>query len=327
MGAGDAAPAATLSPLVPDMVFVPGGTFEMGRRDDGDDALGRPNELPRHPVRLDAFSIGKYEVTNRQFVTVLNWALQQGCLPDSHGGVAKAADRLLIDNVNPACGIRYDKTNFITRPYGAYPSDDFPVVFVSWYGAVLFCNWLSQMQGLDPCYDANTWERIEPLPGGYRLPTEAEWERAAAWDPSAAPSHHIYGFTSDTLTPAFANYRAFRNETGPCPTNFYLSMEPRLSPCGFYDGAHTPFTAVSPAGCYDMTGNVWEWCHDRYDAAYYAHSPESNPAGPTLGEKRCERGGGWNSAECYARTAFRNWDDPGFVQHDLGFRVARSAPR
>ena len=56
-----------------------------------------------------------------------------------------------------------------------------PVVRVSWFGAVAYCNWRSEMEGLQPCYDLETWTRYEPVRSGYRLPTEAEWERAASW--------------------------------------------------------------------------------------------------------------------------------------------------
>ncbi len=321
-------PESGLSPgAFPELVAVPGGIFAMGRRDDGDDAQGPQNELPRHRVSLDAYFIGKYEVTNREFVQVLNWALTQGRLPDSHGGAASISGHVLIDNVNPACGIGYVDKAFIARPYGPHPSEALPVVLVSWHGAVLFCNWLSEMQGRTPCYDPATWERIEPVPNGFRLPTEAEWERAAAWDASGAGTHRIYGFSRDTIEPAWANYREFRNAAGPCPTNFFLGIEPRVSPAGFYDASRSLVLAVSPAGCFDMSGNVWEWCHDRFDAGYYAQSPSANPAGPTSGVRRVERGGGWNSGERYVRTAYRNCDDPDFVHFDLGFRVARNADR
>ena len=73
---------------------------------------------------------------------------------------------------------------------------DFPVIMIIRYGCVALCNWLSEMEGETPCYDLSSWAWTNSLDGGYRLPTEAEWERAAAWD-SDADRHWRYGQSSD----------------------------------------------------------------------------------------------------------------------------------
>lgn len=161
---------ATDSPLstqvVPVMVDVPAGDFNMGARSDGDDKQwGKryreypSRELPVHTVTLDAYKIGKYEITNAQFAAVLNWALEKGYLKDSEGA------------------------RFSCKMRDGYSMADHPLSLVTWYGSVAFCNWLSEMLDLTPCYDLSTWKLTTPFPNGYRLPTEAEWERVAAWDP------------------------------------------------------------------------------------------------------------------------------------------------
>jgi len=148
---------------------------------------------------------------------------------------------------------------------------------------VAFCNWLSEKEGLTPCYNLSTWALTVPYPNGYRLPTEAEWERAAAWDGS---KHWIYGSLSDTLTDnARCNYWGRANPLG-------LTSYPYTSPVGWFNGTNvSPNGSVqtvnspSSVGAYDMSGNVWEWCHDWYGSSYYSGGAMTNPVGPGSGGK------------------------------------------
>jgi len=168
-----------------------------------------------------------------------------------------------------------------------------------------------------------------PTSGGYRLPTEAEWERAAAWD---GTKHWIYGITSDTLTGKDrANYYDY---TPDYVNPFGLTTMPYTSPDEWFNGVNvspngsvTTVNSVSPVGCLDMTGNVWEWCHDFYWESYYEFGgpPWINPTGPVPGSTyRVYRGGSWHTFFGYCRSAERMLQTPVLTYYDFGFRVART---
>lgn len=153
-----------------------------------------------------------------------------------------------------------------------------PVVAVSWFEAVQYCGWLSERTGKR-----------------YRLPTEAEWERAARG--SLEGKLFPWG---DGLPQSLPNY-AQRWKTGPEPV-----------------GRHTPNGYV----LHDICANVHEWCGDWYAADYYAISPERNPQGPQSGERRASRGGSWRHHIKLSRCAARSSIPPHFQYADYGFRVA-----
>jgi formylglycine-generating enzyme required for sulfatase activity len=273
---------------------------------------------------------------------VLNWALAQGYLKTNAGAAwAGTGDiyaggnlQIILFFTDSDCNIQYSGGVFSSKTRTGLPGstsysmDTHPVVMVSWYGSVAFCNWLSQMQGLTPCYDMATanWPLTvaPPTPGGYRLPTEAEWERAAAWGGS---KHWIYGFTSDTLT---GKNRANYYDANPDRVNpLGLTEGPWTSPDAWFDGVHvspngnvTTVNSVSPVGCFDMSGNVWEWCHDWYLGTYYTSGrpPWSNPTGPATGTSRVLRGGSWLADFSFCRSADRISVTPDFTGGG-GFRI------
>jgi len=203
--------------------------------------------------------------------------------------------------------------------------DTHPVIYVSWYGAVAFCNWLSQMQGLAPCYDMTTagWPltTAPPTTGGYRLPTEAEWERAAAWD---GTKHWIYGFTGDTLTDDTRS-----NSNASNPLRLASATGPLTTPVGWFDGSPnsivTTVNSVSPVGAYDMCGNVAEWCGDWYSRTYYQGGDMVNPTGPENGTRRVFRGGYCGGNFWNSRTAYRYEGNasPSNEFGSVGFRVVK----
>jgi len=140
---GNPAPSATAI----QMITLPTGTFQMGNSGVGRDLqFGNVLEQPRHAVAIGYnLQIGIYEVTNSVYAAVLNWASGQGIL---------------------------------TGPIAAVVQPNHPVTRVSWFGALSFCNWASQRDGYIPCYDLTTRSLIDPYSGGYRLPSESEWEYA-----------------------------------------------------------------------------------------------------------------------------------------------------
>jgi formylglycine-generating enzyme required for sulfatase activity len=201
-----------------------------------------------------------------------------------------------------------------------HPRGDHPMAMVSWHGAAAFCNWLSRQEGLEEVYtESGDWPS-DLNRNGYHLPTEAQWERAAGWDPGRG--HWRFGFASDFISQARAN---FRNGGPANPLN--LPDPPFTSPVGFYNGSTDfTFTVNSPsdAGCYDMSGNVWEWCNDWYDVSFYGSSPLTDPEGPSTGTQRVLRGGSWDIFAIFSRSAQRFRNPPEFRFPDYGFRVVRS---
>ncbi len=318
--------STSTSTIPPELVSVPAGWFEMGQRSD---ETGDSNELPRHFVELDAYYIGKYEVTNQQYADVLNWALWQGYL-ENYDGSAYTGGTVFLDSlplleiINSNCQISYSGVSFWAEERDGYSMNDHPVVTVSWYGAVAYSNWRSKMDGYTPCYNLSTWELTVPYPNGYRLPTEAEWERASSWDASLTDvtlpdsttgGHWIYCCVSDYIDNTRLNYN-YANPLG-------LAGYPYTSPVGYYDGNNSTIDSPSPVGCYDMSGNVYDWCHDWLGE--YSSDSQTNPTGPSTGSYHVKRGGGWNIFVNYCRGASRDTGFPDSMNSYLGFRLVRSS--
>ncbi len=310
------------------MVAVKRGSFSMGRPYSD---VGENTELPVHEVSLDAYWMAKYEVTNLEYAEVLNWAYSRKLLKNIEGttytgGTVYAYDRPIVEtrDSSPNAQIHYSDGVFSAYSRINYNDhvvsmEEHPVVMVSWYGAAAYCNWRSSMSGLQPCYSTSDWTLNKPERNGYRLPTEAEWERAASWD---GARHWRYGMMRDSIDPAFANYLEYNP--------LWLKSYPFTSPVGWYNGTNPEqlrypdvitMNAVSPSGAYDMTGNVLEWCHDWFQDAYYIESPEANPKGPSEGMFKSVRGGSWSTTNPDCRTARRFRYLPANRENNLGFRI------
>jgi formylglycine-generating enzyme required for sulfatase activity len=158
-----------------------------------------------------------------------------------------------------------------------------PVVTASWFDASAYCAWLTRNSGKS-----------------YRLPTEAEWERAARGGVEA----DLYPWVGEG--PEQVPDYATRWKHGPEAVGLY---------------------APNAYGLYNMGDNVHEWCWDWYDPRYYERSPERNPQGPPEGVRRASRGGSWRHHIKVSRTASRSSIPPEFKYADYGFRVARSVDR
>ncbi|MDQ1256041.1 MAG: hypothetical protein QG656_637, partial [Candidatus Hydrogenedentes bacterium] len=307
------------------MMPVVGGEFTMGKSDA---EIGYADELPNQTITLTDYRIGRYEVTNEEYAAALNWALDNGYPlatyigePFAPGSDLASGDVyyngvLLLPYIDSASWINFWEEDglFYVELLGAERAwDEHPVVSVTWYGAAMFCNWLSESEGLTPCYDTQTWE-VNPAKGGYYLPSEAQWERAAGWDP-LTQTHNVFSFGGDPLDYDRANYENH--------DPISIAYRPATSPVGWFNGTNMvrglygqvqSKDSYSPCGCYDMSGNVWEWCHDWY--ALYGSTG-------TKAGNRVVRGGAYTSWYEDCRSAKRGQLAPDQRSSDVGFRVAR----
>ncbi len=239
--------------------------------------VGWDDEKPVHTVDIDAFYMDKYEVTNAQYAIFLN----------EYGKNEDAAGHELLDLDAPDCLI--EKVESFYQPKAGY--ENHPVIEVSWYGAGAYAQFY-----------------------GKRLPTEAQWEKAARG--GLAEKKYPNG---DTISHDDANYFG----TGG------RDIWDRTSPVGSFP--------PNSYGLYDMAGNVWDWCADEYSSTYYSISPSENPLGPgtpvsfvnddftNVISWRVLRGGSWyfDSAR-YLRCAGRGGNGPSGTNLHIGFRCAQA---
>jgi uncharacterized repeat protein (TIGR02543 family) len=265
-----------------EMVLVPGGSFQMGTSSGGE-SDGR--ERPIHTVTLTGFYLGKYAVTQAQYETVMG--------------------------TNPS----YFTTANGRPPAAGETDGNRPVEQVSWYDALIFCNRLSIMEGLTPAYRINnstnpeawgtvptssslTWNNVEVVSNstGYRMPTEAEWEYAAKGG-NGSPGNYAYAGSDNVDTVAW-----YSDNSGSI--------------------THTVGTkAPNDLGLYGMSGNILEWCWDRY--GNYSSEAQVNPTGASSESDRVARGGCWSFSADGVRSAYRYYNYPSFRNYGVGLRLVR----
>lgn len=274
-----------------ELVEVPAGDFEMG----DNFGEGNFNEIPVHTVYLDAYYIGKYEVTCWQFQRFMD---DGGYANSAYWGAGGFGDF----GTEPEFWMSSE-----WQGGGLSGNENIPVAGVCWYEAMAFCSWLSTKTGQS-----------------FRLPTEAEWEKAARGDAEKNETlEHQRRFPwGDSIDGSYANFF----QSGD-------SYESRggnggKTPVGYYDGSiretFQTSNGASPYGAHDMAGNVLELCLDWYGETYYSISPVNNPRGPDSGVNKVMRGGGRHSPASGVRSSFReDGTRPTTRSVTMGFRVVK----
>ena len=282
------------------VTLIPASSFSMG-----DNLDGLSDALPVHTVHVSAFYMDKTEVTQAMWDAVYQWAGTNGYTFDS-----------------TASGI----------------SPGAPAYAITWYDAVKWCNARSEQEGRVPAYYTSASQTTVYRSGqinlppdsvqwnaGYRLPTEAEWEKAAR---GGTNGNRFPSPGRDTIAHTQANYFSFWQNGQPFyaydgsatsgyhPT-FSSGSVPHLSPDGYF--------APNEYGLYDMAGNVWEWCWDWWSASYYSNSPGTDPSGEVSGSYRILRGGSWASYANGCRVANRGNAAPDSAFNSIGFRCVLPA--
>ncbi len=265
----------------PNLTQIPAGAFTMGWLNKERDGEGYDDEKPAHEVKVNDFYISKYQVTFEEY-----------------DAFCEATDREKPKDRGWGRGSR-------------------PAIYVDWYDAIEYCNWLSGIWGLEKVYEIDksqkdpnnkssednkkwlvkaNWEA-----NGYRLPTEAEWEYAA--------------------------------RGGPKSKGYTYAGSNKLDEVGWYSGnsgSKTHPVGEKPPnelGLYDMSGNVYEWCWDWFGENYYRQFEKTKadaPKGPESGNYRVVRVGSWLDSDNYCRVAIRGGNYPDFRSGYQGFRLART---
>jgi formylglycine-generating enzyme required for sulfatase activity len=273
----------------PHMVFIEGGTFDMGCDSVSVIQTFGVNycwgDERQHTVTLGDYYLAETETTWWQF------------------GLYRAANG-----------------KNVWKNWASWlPTGDHPVVNVDWYDALEYANWVSLQFNPDSTYvidkeqkdpnnisdyDDKQWLITDmQKPKSYRLPTEAEWEYAASTGRKSV-------FAGTSLRDSLHFYGNYSDNSGEKDGFQYTSPSKKYLP--------------NRRGLYDMSGNVWEWCWDWYDGNYY-EDDQQNPRGPDGGSSRVYRGGSWSIDPASLRCAYRNGWNPVFRFLNIGFRLARAA--
>ncbi len=264
----------TKADVLPELVLIPGGNYLMGS-DGADD-----DERPAHSVRVDDFKIGVQPVTNAEYSRFIK--------ETGHRAPAVYELPLVVTAGGPE---RERSYRTVGQPYvwldSEPPKDrlDHPVTLVRWEDAVAYCAWLSTVSGRS-----------------IRLPTEAEWEKAAR----GGLEGKLYPW-GDRFDKNLANYLADPSVKAAHGT----------TPCRTYP--------ANGYGTFDIIGNVWEWVQDWYAPNYYATSPAQSPQGPTRGHMRVLRGGSWLVADIRMLScSHRHKVPPDTYSYGIGFRIVEA---
>jgi formylglycine-generating enzyme required for sulfatase activity len=292
------------------MVLVKGGDFTMG------DGVNHAE----YPFKTGSFFMGAREVTNREYADACNWALENGRIYIATGKETRARPEPpyamgekrpdfmymdleylvrydkktfwpLFEQWRKTCGITYRDGQFSVRP----GMEELPMVAVSWIGAVVYCNWISERDGLKPAYETVFWD-ILPKTDGYRLPANEEWEWAARGGLLSAGYTLAGGNDPDAVAWHAGNAGGVVNPVG-------LKLPNEL-------------------GLYDMSGNAWEFCTERF-GNFRGTLNTGVLEGGLMGSYHLWRGGSCTTRDLNVHIYRQHVDSPGYLQgqDDVGFRV------
>jgi formylglycine-generating enzyme required for sulfatase activity len=285
-------------PVPENMVMIHGGEFCMGSLLPS----SVPLEVPVHTAMVFSIFMDRYEVYGTLWNDVRNWATNHGYTDINVGQVGYSATGGLI-------GVTH------------------PVINVSWYDCIKWCNARSEREGLIPVYYTNGAQTgvyragfyrldnsmVDWNANGYRLPTEAEWEKAGR----GGLTGFLYPW-GNKIDGAMANFRGSGDpyDEGTTPVGYYSGAQ-------VINGQSVWGNTMNGFGLYDMAGNVYEWCWDWYGPLTVSDPPE-NPRGPDNGRYRVLRGGCWQSTMTYCLLcSFRHYMAPTVRSNTIGFRCVR----
>jgi formylglycine-generating enzyme required for sulfatase activity len=260
------------------MVYVPAGEFLMG----APAGEGEEDESPQHTVNLDAYWIDQTEVTNAMFSAFVDAT-----------GTKTNAEKTGRSNIITNSQFEETKGADWQHPQGPSSNlsgnEDHPIVHVSWNDAVAYCKW-----------------------AGRRLPTEAEWEKAAR-----GTDGRDFPWGNATEAGNLVNFADVNSDVDWAV--IYINDGFKFtSPVGSYPDGQSPYGAL------DMAGNAYEWVADWYGSGYYSQNINQNPLGPSSGSDRVLRGGSWSDGSSGVRTAGRDMLKPSNSSAIGGFRCATS---
>jgi len=305
------------------LVLIAGGEFMMGRAGD----LAATDDHWPHRVRINSFRLGATELSNQEFADIYNWAIDQKLLEvvEANNRTVNLKDkksaRFLYTTWSPEAQVGvFPRLQYINGKIVIDPTyANHPVVRVSWFAAVAYCNYRSQKEGLQLVFDEQL-EKFDLSKNGYRLPTEAEWEYGAReggknLDFSWGDADQVNGNVADSA---------------------YHEIYPQHTFWDYNDGYvfTAPIASFRPnaLGLYDMSGNAVEWCinwfyrYPEFENTAFLENPSGPDRNPSEGRYKTWRGGGWYDHGLKLMTTNRGFyspDNAGSIS-DLGFRLARS---